>query len=150
MAYHDVFRFDVPMDDSVGMGHGQGFRRLPGDRNQGSDGHGRCSEGMQGLPVDELHRDEIGSTGDLADLINRNDIGMIERRGGLCLLSETTDPAQVVRASGMQDFERDEAIKIDVARLVDESHAAFAKQLQYFIARDSLPDHSIPACKGKT
>src|SRR5206468_3472522 len=85
---HDVFGFDVPVDDSRFVSCRQGARDLNPYLQHVAQfnpraGHARAER----LPVNELRDDHLLPL-ELLDLIDGDNVGMIESRGGLCLLLE--------------------------------------------------------------
>ena len=75
----------------------------------------------------------------IADLVDRQDVGMIERRGGTSLLKKTADAFRIATELTAQDFERDRASERGINRLVDLAHAAAAQQAVNPIAADGGP-----------
>ena len=84
---HDVVRFDVPMDDAAVVRVAQRIGHLcrDGERLCGRQraARKRCGEC---LALDGLHDDEGAALG-FADIVDRADVGMIERRRRACLLT---------------------------------------------------------------
>src|SRR5437016_4716267 len=78
-------------------------------------------ESAQRLSLDELHRD-VGDGFGAADVVDRNDVRMIERRRRARLLLE---PPQRLGTGhiGRKNLQRDVAIEFRVARAIDLSHA---------------------------
>ena len=60
----------------------------------------------------------------LADVVQSDDIGMIERRGGPRLLLEARAPGGIVREFDGQHLERDLATQAGVARAIHFAHPA--------------------------
>src|ERR1041384_1916377 len=79
---HDVIRLQITMDDSGRVSFGQTFRRMLQISQQlrlvGLPG---VTQLTQSLTIDELHRDELQTSG-LANLVDVGDIRMVERRRG--------------------------------------------------------------------
>ena len=44
---------------------------------------------------------------DVADVVQREDVGMVERAGGTCLLLESAEAVAVARVLSSQHFDRD-------------------------------------------
>src|SRR5713101_5874925 len=92
---------------------------------------------LQRQPIQKLHGD-VGLLATLADVVNRADVGMVERGGGTSFTSETF---QCLRVSGnviRQELERHETTKLGVLGLVDDAHSATAEPLDDAVARDGL------------
>ena len=81
----------------------------------------------QCFAVDELGRDEPAA-GDLADLVDGENVGVVEGRGRAGLVGEAAQPAGVARERRRQQLERDLAIELALLREVDLAHAADAQQ----------------------
>ena len=54
------------------------------------------------------------------------DVRVVQRREGLGFACEPSQPIGIVRKRVRQDFERDIAIQLRIARAIDLSHAPFA------------------------
>ena len=79
LAQHDVLRLDVTMDDSGLMRCGQRRRDLRGNTEQFTDRDWRLNHALpQGVALDEFGGDELMRIY-LADLENRQDVGVIQR-----------------------------------------------------------------------
>ena len=61
-----------------------------------------------------------------AHVVNRKDVRMIQRAGGLRLLFKPPQAIGVLRKSRRQYFDRDIAIQLLVTRAIDFTHAALA------------------------
>ncbi len=79
----------------------------------------------QGFAVDKLHRDVVGAVA-LADFVDMRDVGMVERRGPLCLAHKALHAITTRRHFSGQDLQRDSAIELGVLRQVNLTHPAFA------------------------
>ena len=85
----------------------------------------------QRLAVDELHRDE-GRLAFAADLVDRDDVGMVQRRGGPRLLLEPREAFAVGRERLGKDLQRDFAAEPRVPRPVDLSHSPGPERAENF------------------
>ncbi len=86
----------------------------------------RSSSETQAAARDELHAEVVLAVV-LADLVDRDDAGVIEQRDGLGLVLE---PPQLVVAGeqpGLEHLQCDGAVEGDLAGLVDDAHAAAAQ-----------------------
>ena len=63
----------------------------------------------------------------LANVVNRADVGMVQRRGRLRLSLKTRECLRVPGNLLRQKLQRHEAVKPSVLRLVDHTHATAAK-----------------------
>src|SRR6185436_19147188 len=82
-------------------------------------------EAVEWLAVDELHRD-VRRAGFDPGRINPHDVWMIQWRGRLRLLVKLLDDGRRPREAAQQDFERDVAIELGVAREINGAHGAAA------------------------
>jgi hypothetical protein len=77
----NIGRFDVAVDDPLGVRCIQPLRDLNGEVQDIGDRQGvRLNALIEGLPLQQLHSDEALAFM-LVDLVDRADIGMIERGG---------------------------------------------------------------------
>jgi hypothetical protein len=79
LRHHHVLGLQVSVNDARGVSSGEPFRDL--HRNREQPAHGQRAFGDEipkRLPVDELH-DYEGGRVEPFDLINRHDVGMVER-----------------------------------------------------------------------
>ena len=87
----------------------------------------------QRLALDELHRHVAQRVG-AADVVDRDDVGVIEGRGGARLLFEAVQSSAVSPPrDGGQDLERDLAVQTQVEGAVDLAHASDAEDRDYLI-----------------
>ena len=84
----------------------------------------------------------------LANVIDRADIRMVQRRGRLRLALKTGECLWVARHIFGQELQGDEAAQADVLSLVDHTHATTAEPLQNAIVRDGLPQHRARILRG--
>jgi hypothetical protein len=117
---HQVRRLEVAVDDAalVGVVHGPG-----GVADGGGVVGGGELRARQRLAAHELHR-EVRAPARLSDLVDRDDVGMRERRGGLGFAQEALEVLGVV---GVEELERDVAAEVALPRLIDRSEAAAAE-----------------------
>ncbi len=95
---------------------------------------------LQCPPLQALHDDEGLAVG-LADIVQRADVGMIERRdcAGLALKALQSD---AVAGHLLRDkFERHHAPQPRVFGPIDDAHAALAERGQNAVVGDRLSDH---------
>src|SRR5580698_2474070 len=96
---------------------------------------------LQRLPFQILHRDERVPVV-FIDLVNRADVWMIQRRGGLRL---SLKPAQGLRIFGYivrKELQCHEAFQLRILGLVDNTHPSSAELLQYPVVGNRLADHA--------
>src|ERR1041384_1932887 len=98
------------MNDAGAMRSRKRARRLNRDVEDSAELHRLASQSMaQRLTIDILRGDEIHLV-DLLDLVNRDDVGMVERGGSLGFLNE---PAHAIAICGdvvRKNLQRDVAI----------------------------------------
>jgi hypothetical protein len=82
--------------------------------------------------------DDAGRTR-LTDLVNRDDVRMIQRRGRLGLLREALQTLAVIRQTGGENFERDAASEALIAGAVDIAHATGREQRQDAVGSNARP-----------
>ena len=78
--------------------------------------------------LDELHA-EVALAVVLADLVDRDDAGVVEQRDGLGLVLEPAQLGVVGQDAGLDHLEGDGPVEADLAGLVDDAHAAAAQLL---------------------
>src|ERR1700757_793119 len=95
---------------------------------------------FQRRAVQKLHH-EKGLAALLANVVNRADIRMVQRRRCLRLATEPLQRLPILRQILRQKLQRDKAPEPSVFRLVDDTHAPTAKFRNDAVMRDGLPDH---------
>src|SRR4029079_13672849 len=85
------------------------------------------------LALDQLHDDERAG-GVLAVVVDRDDVGVVQRRGALGLLAEARAELRVAAVLGPQELGGDVTIELVVVGPIDRRHAALAEQLDEPIA----------------
>jgi hypothetical protein len=73
---------------------------------------------------------------DLARLVDRDHVGVVDRRRELRLALEALAEARVVRALGRDQLERHGTLQHELRRAVDDAHAAAARDLLDAVAGD--------------
>jgi hypothetical protein len=107
----EVGRLDVPVDDAVSVGVSEAGSRLRGPGESRVEIHESPRDlRLEGLALAEPHRDEEVALVVLCGLVDRADVGMIERRGGTGLLEEAL-PADLIPAIGQEELERYETLE---------------------------------------
>ena len=105
----------------------------------------------QGLPVDavlqrralqQFHGDERRSAV-FVDVVNRADIGMIQRRSGLRLAPEAFQRRLVLHHFARQEFQRHLPPQLGILRAINHAHSAAANFLDDAVMRDDLPGRKI-------
>jgi len=76
-------------------------------------------------PSNELHHESTNAAG-FFNAVDMRDVRMIERRERLRFAREPHQPIRIVRKRVREDFERDLAIELGIARPIHLPHPAFA------------------------
>ena len=123
----DVLRFEITVDDSLVVRRRETARDLRGVLDRPADGH-RSAVGAlpERLALEELGHDERRSRV-RAHVVHRQDVGMIQRRGGARFALEPRQPVAVLGKRRGDDLDGNVTCKARIARPVDLAHAAGAK-----------------------
>ncbi len=84
------------------------------------------------LPLQQFHDGEMHAV-DVANVVNRQDVGMRQRRDGLGLALETQQRVGVFGELFGENFDGDIALEAEVARPVDFAHASGANRSKNLI-----------------
>ena len=125
----DVRRLDVAVNEASLVGRVEGICDLP------EQGHGairrkhplRGEQPLQVAAVDQPHR-EIKAPGHLTRVVDRNDRGVIERGCQPRLAQEALAEANIPGELRCEELERYMPLQGEIARPVDDTHAAATKQ----------------------
>ena len=146
---HDVLRLDVAVDDAAAVRRGKRRGDLGADVHEFAHRQ-RAARGetlAQRHAVHELRRDEVDRAR-LPDLVDRDDVRMVERRGGARFLLEAAAEIGVVVQRRRQHFQRDVATEHGVGRAVDIAHPARPEVRDDLIAIDLPADERRPFGAG--
>ena len=123
------------MNEPRPVGEGERIGDLH-DQGGGFIGWNRATlqAGRKRLAIAELHDDEAAAPLG-ADLVDRADVGVIERCGGLCLAQETPAPSFGVGLGTRDQLDRDGALERAVVGEIDLAHSA----------RAEFADHAVVA-----
>ena len=114
------------MHDAGGVRLGQPFGDLPGQVDGPAQGKSALRDRFaQRHPVHELHYD-VGAALYLSYVVDGDDVGVIEGRGGPGFPLETAEALGVEREVLPQELEGDVASELQVSRAVDFAHPARA------------------------
>jgi hypothetical protein len=136
----DVFGFDVAVNDALFMGE---LERLADGRDDREGSFG-CQTPLaqqltEGGSVDVFHEQEEHAVG-FAEIVHRNDIGMVQPGQGLGLALEPLGETRIRTFFRQEDLERHDPVQCGLPGLVDYAHAALTKHLDDFevgeVARD--------------
>ena len=128
LRHQDVRRLDVAVDQARAVRGVQGARDRPQepDRPFGRKAPLLRDERSEVGPPHVTHRDEQLSL-DLARLVDRHDVRMVQPRGELGLPNETAPERLVVGQLVGEDLDRDAALEPRILRQVDDAHPATAE-----------------------
>src|SRR5258705_11924091 len=95
---------------------------------------------LEGRAFEELHHD-VGAAILFADVVDRANVGMVERRGRLRLSLESAQSLRIAGDIIGKKLQGDEAVKARVLGLVYDAHAASAQLFDDAVVGDGLADH---------
>ena len=95
----------------------------------------RAQERPEVRALDEAHR-EVEAAVDVAGVVDRNDVRVLERHRELRLAREALVEALVERELGRDQLQRDRSLQAQVVGAVDDAHPAPADQLLDAIAEE--------------
>ena len=124
------------MHDRRGVGRGQRRRRLDADVKDLAKRQRSALETLaHGFALDEFrYQESCGVV--IADLVDRQDVGMIERRCGPSLVKKAGEAFRIAAELAAQDFQSHRPSEGGIERLVNCAHAAAAQQALNLIAAD--------------
>src|ERR1700739_1225016 len=118
----DVRRFDVAMDDVLGVGCHQSVGHLDAHVEHLIDGHGVAGDGLlQALALEPFHHNE-GMAVIVFDPVNRADVGMIKQRSSPGLAGESLQRLRVASEIFRDEFQRYVAPEFQVLGLINHTH----------------------------
>ena len=128
---HHILRLEIAMHDPGGVRLAHAVSELRGNL-QNLSHRQRCllQKRAQGVPLDVLHHDVRRSARHGADLVDRDDVGMVQGRGGPCLLPEAREALGTVGKSLREELDGDIAVQVAVAGAVHFAHTPDAEQLE--------------------
>ncbi len=147
----DVAGLDVAVEDALAVRGVERVRDVDRDVDDPIDRQRAGAEDLvQGGAVDQLHHDEAAAVM-LADVVERADVGVVQRRGGARLALEALRGQRVGGGRLGQELHCDVAAEPEVLPPVDDTHAASAQPIDNAVVRDYGTDHLEPnrAMPGK-
>ncbi len=106
-----------------------------------------CDLVLEGLAVEQLHHD-VRTAVFFADVVDRADVGMIQRGRGLRLAPEAFERLRVAGQIFRKEFQGDEAAEIGVFRFVNHAHAAATEFFDHAVARNHSADDGLRVRHG--
>lgn len=140
LAHEHVAGLEVAMDEAGIVRRTEATPRLQEHHEDLPPGTShRAHPLLQRLPLHELHRD-VDRAFDLADVVDRDDVGMREASGDLRLASEASARGieATAHAIGPQQLDRDVALQIGIERGVHDAHAAGPELASNLVTPDPL------------
>jgi len=132
-----IFGLDVTMDDALGMGHGKRLRDGQANLTGFAPRNSRLTQTLtDGLSLQQLHHGEAHALG-VANIVNRQDVGMRQRRDGLGFALETQQRVGVLGELFRENLDGYIALQAEVARAVDFTHASGANRGKNFIRAEA-------------
>jgi len=142
----DVRRLDVAVDDAAGVRGVETVGDLDAEIEHAVERQRSARDLLlQRVAVEQLHHDELLALV-LADVVNRADVRVVERRGHARLASEPIERLRVGGEIRGQELQRDLAAQADVFGAVHHAHAARAEPLQDLVVTDQGTKHSRLNC----
>ncbi len=124
------------MDDAGAVRRGDRIGDLSQELEPSLERQAAAGEGLpEGDAFDLLHRDEVHALL-LADVVDRDQVGMIECRRRSRLAGEPRNPLRIRDRVGSENLEGDVPAERGVDRVVHVSHPAAAEQQQDLVATD--------------
>jgi hypothetical protein len=141
LGNENVRRLDVAVDDAFGM---RGIERVGNfDSERENQFRFQRTPGdavLQRHAVEILHGDEV-LTLPLVNLEDHADIGVVQRRSGLCFALEAGMSLRVLGDFIGQEFQGDEAMQLHVLGFIDDTHPPAAEFFDDPVVGDGLVDH---------
>jgi hypothetical protein len=105
------------------------------------------NERLQRFPFDELHRDEVHAAA-RSRIVNRDDVGMRERRSRARFLEQTAALSGMSREFRRQDLQGNEPAQLFVIGPVYRAHPAFAGLFANLVVPHALARFERLGCFG--
>src|SRR5262245_10943501 len=134
-----VLRLQVTMDDAFGVSGGQSLGDLPRKIHRFSWSDCALLYQLAQLFALEQFGDDIGRAFMRADVVNREDVRVAERRGGAGFLFEAAQTISIPGELVRQHFDSDLATESRVFGQIDLAHSACAELRNNFIMVDACP-----------
>jgi hypothetical protein len=126
-ADHDVLGLQVAVEEVLGVGGDHGLGDGQGDADSFGLAQALLLQALaQGLAL-EVFEDEVGGAICLADLVDRDDVGVVEAGRGAGLEEEPADGVLGFQALFLDDLDSDLAAEVGIAGEEDVGHAAGAQ-----------------------
>jgi hypothetical protein len=137
----NIGRFDVAMNDSLGVGGVQRVGEVDAERKEGFHFQGAPGDVvLQRRAFQKLHGNVRFSIL-FADVVDGADVGMIQGRRCLGFALKPGERLWVSCDVFGEELERDETMEASILGFVDDAHTAATELLDDAIMRDGLADH---------
>ena len=144
LAEQDVGGLDVAVDEPRGVRGVQRGRDLADDAG-GAPGRERAlapDERPEVVAGHVAHRD-VGDAALLARVVDRDDVGVVDRRRDLRLAQEAAPDRRVLHERGGDDLQRDLAVERELRRPVHDPHAAATRDRLDPVAGEAAPRRQL-------
>ena len=136
-GHHDVLGLQVAVHDAGAMRLGEAFGHLRGQVDRLLRIHPAAAEHVvQREAFDQLHHD-VRLAERLADFVDRDDVGMVQRGCGARFLREAGQPIEVGGVLGGKELDGDIALQVEVPRPEDLAHPPCPDAGQEFIVPET-------------
>jgi hypothetical protein len=145
----EVGRFDVAMDEALGVGGRQAGGDLQADAQDGLDVERPVAVELclERFAHDELH-DQIGMAAELVHGVDGDDVVVRDGGGGGGLAEEASARQVVPGEGGGQELDGDDPVEPPVERLVYDAHAGAADRLDHLVGAQKADD-ARPVARGE-
>jgi hypothetical protein len=132
---------DIAVDNAFGMRRIEAVGDLNADLQQLGNLDGPPGDPvLERLALQQFHGDKRPAF-ELADVVNRADIRMVERRGCARFAMKPLDRLRIMRNIFGEKFQRDIPAQARVLGFIDDAHAAAAKFFDDAVMRNGLTEH---------
>ena len=128
-CHEQVFRLDVTMDDALVVSAGQTACDLPAELGRFAGANGALGQTLAQCLAFEKFRHDERRTVVRAEVVDREDVGVGQRRDCLGLAFESGEVLGVIGQLARQHLDRNLAIEFGVDCAPDLAHASFADLL---------------------
>src|SRR5947208_6079053 len=136
----DVCWLDVAMNNSLRVRGVQCVGNFDGKINEALGFEWPCEDQLAQILARQVLHDNERAALKFTDLVDRADVGVIERGSSASLAAESFEGLSILGHVVGQKLERDKAAELGVFRLVDHTHPPATQILQNAVVRDGLAD----------
>ena len=128
LGKHHVLGFEIPVHDAGLVRLCETVGDLGGELQKLVERERTFNVAQRGA-IDVFHDEKVGLVLD-ADLVDRDDVRMIQRRGGARFALEALEVRGVSEELLLEHLDGDRAAELEILRSVDRSHASRTQQGQ--------------------